>query len=169
MDGQTKLNTPRLPYASNGLGGGSLSGLLSGCCGYDGRGCRSDGRLRRPGSVTSSNAQRTSPHDDSDSDRDVARLRSGCLSSRPYNDSVSTTPIPADSPGSRPRLGEPIARHSSCCLRRRPRRQPTYLGSRSCPAGRRSTLRSPGNSELEPQFPADSDGSTHNAKLHFAE
>ena len=103
-----------------------------------------------------SNAQRTSPHGDGDSNRDVARLRSGCLSSGPYNVSVSTTPIPADGPGSRPRLGEPIVRHSSCCLRRRPRRQPTYLGSRSRPAGRRSTLRSPGNSELEPQFPADS-------------
>jgi len=52
--------------------------------------------------------QRTCPHGDGDSDRDVARLRSGCLSSRPYNDSVGTTPIPADGFGSRLRLGEPI-------------------------------------------------------------
>jgi len=42
------------------------------------------------------------------------------------------------------------------------------LGSRSCLAGRRSTLRSPGNSQLEPQFPADNSGSTDDAKLHFA-
>jgi len=116
-------------------------------------------RLERPADV---------PLGDGDSDRDVARLRSDWLSSRSYDDSVGTTPLPADGPGSRPRLGGPIVRHSSCCLRRRPRRQPTYLGSRSRPAGRRSTLRSPGNSEQEPQFQADSGGSTHDAKLHFA-
>ena len=143
-----------------------LSGLLPGRCGSDGRGCRSDGRLRRPGSAKRSNARRTSPHGDGDSD--VAQLRSGWLSSRSNDDSVGTTPLPADGPSSRPRFGEPIVRHSSCCLRRRPRRQPTCLGSQSRPAGRRSTLRSPGNSEQEPQFPADSGGNTHNAELHFA-
>ena len=78
-----------------------------------------------------------------------------------------TTPLQADGPGSGSSRG-PIGTHSCCCLRRRPRRQPTYPGSRSCPASRRSTLRSPGNSTLEPQFLADSGGSTHDVKLHFA-
>jgi len=82
----------------------------------------------------------------------------------------ATTPMPADGPGSQSRPGEPthlscdLRTHSSCCLRRRPRRQQTYPGSRSRPAGRRSTLRSPDNSvddPKEPQFPADSGGSTH--------
>jgi len=72
-----------------------------------------------------------------------------------------TVPVPVSSRGS-------IVSHSCCCLRRRPRCQPTYPGSRSRPAGQRNTLRSPGNSALEPQFPADSGGSTHDAKLHFA-
>ena len=36
-----------------------LSGLLPGPCGSNGRGCRSDGRLRRPGSSKRSNAPRT--------------------------------------------------------------------------------------------------------------
>ena len=76
------------------------------------------------------------------------------------------TPLQANGPGSGSSSG-PIGTHSYCCLRRRPRRQPTYPGSRSRPASRRSTLRSPGDSTLEPQFPADSGGSTHDAKLHF--
>jgi len=104
---------------------------------------------------------------DGDSDRDVAQPRSGWLSSRSTDDSVNTTPLQADGPGSGSSRG-PIGTHSCCCLRRRPRRQPTYPGSRSRPASRHSTLRSPGNSTLEPQFPADSGGSTHDVKLHFA-
>ena len=57
---------------------------------------------------------------------------------------------------SRSRPGEPthlscaLRGHTSCCLRRRPRSQPTYPGSRSRPAGRRSTLRSLGNSVDDP-------------------
>jgi len=78
-----------------------------------------------------------------DSDRDVAQPRSGCLSSRFTDDSVDsspmqgtvTVPVPVSSRG-------PIGSHPCCCLRRRRRCQPTYPGSRSRPAGRRSTLRS---------------------------
>jgi len=74
----------------------------------------------------------------------------------PMTTASATKPMPADGPGSRSRLGESthlscdLRRHSSCCLRRRPRRQPTYPGSRSRPAGRRSTLRSPGNTVDDP-------------------
>jgi len=107
------------------------------------------------------------PLGDSDRDRDVAQPCSGWLSSRSTDDSVDTTPLQADGPGSGLSRG-PIGIHSCCCLRRQPRRQPTYPGSRSRPASRRNTLHSPGNSTLEPQFPAASGGSTHDAKLHFA-
>ena len=74
----------------------------------------------------------------------------------PTTTASATTPIPADGPGSRSRLSEPthlscgLRRHSSCCLRRRPRSQSTYPGSRSRPSGRRSTLRSPDNSDDNP-------------------
>ena len=112
-----ELNTPRRrPYARMVWAVCLFSGLLPGRSGSDGRECRSEGRLRRPGSAKRSNAQRTFPHDDSD----VAWLRSGWLSSRSTDDSVGTIPLPADGPGSRPRLGEPVVRHLSCCLRRRP-------------------------------------------------
>jgi len=79
--------TPRMVRAV-GLPPGSFPGR---CC-FDGRGCRSDGRLRRPGSADDSNARRTSPLGDGDSDRDVARLRSGWLSSRSHDDSVGNDP-----------------------------------------------------------------------------
>jgi len=74
----------------------------------------------------------------------------------PTTTATAMTSMPADGPGSRPRPSEPmhlpcdLRRHSGCCLRRRPPRQPTYPGSRSRPAGRRSTLRSPGNSVDDP-------------------
>jgi len=90
------------------------------------------------------------------------------LALQPFlDDSVDATPLQADGPGSGSSRG-PIGTHSCCCLRRRPRRQPTYPGSRSRPASRRSTLRSSSNSALEPQFPTASGGSTDDAKLHFA-
>jgi len=131
---------PRMVWAV-----GLPPGSFPGCCCSDGRGCRSDGCLRRPGSMNGSNAQRTSPLVDGVSDRDVAWLRSGWLSSRSHDDNVGNDPMPADGPGSRSCPGEPthlscaLCRHSSCCLRRRPRSQPTYPGFRSRPVGRRST------------------------------
>ena len=45
------------------------------------------------------------------------------------DDSVDTTPLQADGPGSGSSRG-PIDTHSCCCLRRRPRCQPTYPDSR---------------------------------------
>ena len=104
------------------------------------------------------------PLGDGDSDRDVAQPRSGwlCSRSRRQRRHVSNA-------GRRSRFRfVPIGSHSCCCLRRRPRRQPTYPSSRSRPASRHNTLRSPGNSTLEPQFPAASGGSTHDAKLQLA-
>jgi len=71
-----------------GLPPGSFPGR---CC-SDGRGYRSDGRLRRPGSANGSNAPRTSTLGDGVSDRDVARLRSGWISSRSHDDSVGNDP-----------------------------------------------------------------------------
>ena len=67
-------------------------GSFPGRCCSDGRGCRSDGRLRRPGATNSSNAPWTSPLGDGISDRDVVRLRSGWLSSRSHDDSVGHDP-----------------------------------------------------------------------------
>ena len=140
---QTKLNTPKQrPHAPNGLGGGSLSGLLPG------RTDPTDADAGRT-DVSVDPARRTfeRPADvPSRRRRQRPRRRSTLLrlSLQPLlDDSVDTTPMPADGPGPRSRLGGPIVSHSGCCLRRRPRRQPTYLGSRSRPAGRRSTLRSP--------------------------
>jgi len=54
--------------------------------------------------------------------------RSGWLSSRFTNDSVVTSSQQADGPGSGLSRG-PYGTHSCCCLRWRPRRQPTYPGS----------------------------------------
>jgi len=58
---KTRRNTPRRqPYTPTGLGGGSLSGLLPDVdYGSHGRGCRSDGRFRRPGTAKRPNAART--------------------------------------------------------------------------------------------------------------
>jgi len=79
---QTKLNTPKQrPHARMDWAVGLFPGSFP------------DVRIRRtrmPVGRTSpstrlgerSNAQRTSPHGDGDSDRDVAQLCSGCLSSR---------------------------------------------------------------------------------------
>jgi len=50
------------------------------------------------------------PLSDGDSDRDVARPRSSWLSSRSTDDSVDTTPLQADSPGSGSSRG-PIGSH----------------------------------------------------------
>ena len=69
------------------------------------------------------------PLGDGDSDRDGAQPRSGWLSSCSTDDSVDTTPLQADGPGSGSSRG-PIDTHSCCCLRRRPRCQPTYPDSR---------------------------------------
>jgi len=151
---QTKFNRPRTrPYTPNGLGGGSLSRFLPGRSGPTDADA---GQTDVPSTRHSEMSERPV---------DVPQPRSGWLSSRSTDDSVNTTPLQADGPGSGSSRG-PIGTHSCCCLRRRPRRQPTYSGSRSRPASRRNTLRSPGNSTLEPQFPAASGGSTHDAKLH---
>jgi len=91
---------------------------------------RLGGQYKRPADV---------PVGDSDRDRDVAQPRSGWLSSRsPTTASTRlqrrpTVPVPVSSRG-------PIGSHSCCCLRWRRRRQPTYHGCRSRPAGRCSTL-----------------------------
>ena len=133
--------------------------------GSEGRGCRSDGRLRQPGSTDGSNAQRTSL-----SATATATSLNHAPAGSPAAPGRQRRHVSTAGRRSRSRScpGEPIGSHSSCCLRRRPRRQPTYPGSRSRPAGRCSTLRFPGNSALEPQFPADSGCSSHDAKLHFA-
>jgi len=56
---QTKRNTPRRrPYTPTGLGGGSLPDFFR-MFEYDGRGCRSNGRLRRPGTAKRPNAPLT--------------------------------------------------------------------------------------------------------------
>jgi len=122
----------------------------------------------RPLSVTAS-ATATSP--------DCATADSPAA---PTTTASATTPMPADGSGSRSRPGEPthlscdLRRHSSCCLRRRPRRQQTYPGSRSrgadaAPCVHLTTALTTLMSPKEPRFPADSGGSTHDAKLHFAE
>ena len=100
-----------------------------------------------------------------DSDRDVAQPRSGCLSSRSTDDSVDTSPMQADGPGLVPRTD----RQSLLLLL-------TTATSSSAdvpwlPVSSGGPMQHPAfssNSELEPQFPADSGGSTHDAKLHFA-
>jgi len=82
------------------------------------------------------------------------------------DDRVDSTPTQDDGPGSGSSR-RPIGTHSCCCLRRRPRCQPTYPGSRLVRRADAApcVLR---NSALEPQFPAACGGSTHDAKLHFA-
>ena len=131
--------------------------------GSDRRRCRSDGRFRRPGTAKRPNAPRTFlsatatatslNHAPAGSPAAPPTTASSRLQCRP------TVPVPV-------RPADRSALTPACCLRRQPRRQPTYPGSRSRPASRRNTLRSPGNSTLEPQFPAASGGSTHDAKLH---
>ena len=73
-----------------------------------------------------------------DSDRDVAQPRSGWLSSR--SPTTASTRLQR-----RPTVPVPVSS-------RGPMQHPVFSS----------------NSELEPQFPADSGGSTHDAKLHFA-
>ena len=83
------------------------------------------------------------------------------------DDSVVTSPMQADGPGSG--LVLRTDRQSLLLLFTKATWSSAdvpWLPSR--PASRRSTLRSSGNSALEPQFPAASGGSTHDAKLHFA-
>ena len=69
------------------------------------------------------------PLGDGDRDRDVAHSRSDWLSSRSSTTASTrlhcrpTVPVPVCP-------ADPIDTHSCCCLRRRPRRQPTYPGSR---------------------------------------
>jgi len=107
------------------------------------------------------------PLGDGDSDRDVAQPRSGCLSSRTTDYSVDTSPMQADGPGSG--LVPRTDRQSLLLLL-------TTATSSSAdvpwlPVSSGGPTQHPAfysNSELEPQFPADSGGSTHDAKLHFA-
>jgi len=82
------------------------------------------------------------------------------------DDRVDSTPLQADGPGSGSSRG-PIGTHSCCCLRRRPRCQPTYPGSRLVRRANAAHCVYLQQS-LEPQFPATSGGSTHRAKRSFA-
>ena len=107
------------------------------------------------------------PLGDGDSDRDVAEPSSGWLSSRSTDDSVDTSPMQADGPG--PGLVPRTDRQSLLLL-------PTTATSSSAdvpwlPVSSGGPTQHPAfssNGELEPQFPADSGGSTHDAKLHLA-
>jgi len=167
--------TPRMVRVA-GLPPGSFPGR---CCSV-GRGCRSDvsvdlaGRTARTPSgrplLVTATATATSL-DCTPADSPAA----------PTTTASATTSMPADGPGSRSRPGKPT--HLSCGLRSSP--AVAYDGdldvSRRIPAPglvRRAdaapcvllvtaltTLMSP----KEPQFPADSGGNTHVAKLHFAE
>jgi len=125
---QTELSRPRTrPYAPNGLGGGSLPGFFPVVAN---RRTRMPVRRTSPSTRHGETTERPAdvPSGDGDSDRDVAQPRSGWLSSRSTDDSVDTTSLQADGPGSGSSRG-PYGTHSCCCLQRRPRRQPTYPGS----------------------------------------
>ena len=175
-----KINTTRRwPYAPNGPGGGSPSGLLPGRCCSDGRGCRSDGRLRRPGSTNGSNAQRTSLSATATATSpDCAPADSPAA---PTTTTSATTPMPADGPSSRSRPGEPthlscaLRTHSSCCsdgdldVSRRTLAPGLVRWADAAPCVHLTSALTTLMSSEEPQFPADSGGSTHVAKLHFAE
>ena len=89
--------------------------------------------------------------------------RSGCLSSRSRRQRRHVSNAGPGSGSSR----RPIGSHSCCCLRRRPRCQPTYPGSRIVRRANAAHCVYLQQS-LEPQFPATSGGSTHRAKLSFA-
>ena len=102
-----------------------------------------------------------------DSDRDVTPQRSGWLSSRSTDDSVNSSPVQADGPGSG--LVPRTDRHSLLLLL-------TTATSLSAdvpwlPVSSSGPTQHPAfssNSEMELQFPAYSGGGTHDAKLHFA-
>jgi len=107
------------------------------------------------------------PLGDGDSDRDVAQPRTGCLSSRSTDDSVDSSPMQADGP-------------SSGLFPRTDRQSPLLLLTTATslsadvpwlPVSSGGPTQHPAfcsNSEMELQFPTDSGGSTHDAKLHFA-
>jgi len=134
--------------------------------GSDGRGCRSNGRLRRPGTAKRPNAPLTllsatatatttplthAPAGSPAAPRRPRRLNSTAgrrsrfrvrpadrpaisnhapaVSPAAPDDSVVTSPTQAVGPGSGSSR-RPIGSHSCCCLRRRPRCQPTFPGSR---------------------------------------
>ena len=118
---QTELSRPRTrPYAPNGLDGGSLLGFFPDVA---------NRRTRMPVRRTSPSTRHGETTERGRSFRRRRPRRSGWLSSRFTNDSVVTSPQQADGPGSGSSRG-PIGTHSRCCLQRRPRRQPTYPGSR---------------------------------------
>ena len=126
----------------------------------DGCGCRSNGRLRRPGTAKrptflsatatatttplthaptgspaapqrprrlNSTAGRQSRFRVRPADRPAISNHAPAVSPAAPDDSVVTSPTPAVGPGSSRRQ---IGSRSCCCLRRRPRCQPTFPGSR---------------------------------------
>ena len=154
------------PYAPNGLGGGSLSRFLPGRSGpTDADAGQTDV------SIDLARRNDRTPHGRS-SRRRRPRHRSTMLR-------LALQPLHrrhGSSAGRRsrfrfvPRTDQQSLTTLRLALQPLPPRQRQHdsTGSRSRPASRRSTLRSSGNSTLEPQFPADSGGSTHDAKLHVA-